>query len=288
MTKTVWRFGYGSNMSVSNLIKKKNLTPINHHTGYCQNWQLSFDLPGIPFVDPAFACVKAQSGAQVHGLAFEISEEEARGLDHQERGYDVVPVDFVAYDGATVPKVGLYVPKTPLTPNDALPSKRYLRLLQRGAREAGLAADYIQKLEAHPYYITPPDIREQTLTWIDAFERDPKRSTQQWDAATLAKHNGVHPDYPAHTASLGYVVKVHAGFASWRGHTITRRNLLHFRGQSVDREDIRYNEPGFSPLPDLSRCTAEEIEFLHQNLDYLLHSGGEIVARLDAFWHAQP
>ena len=285
----VWRFGYGSNMSIANLIKKKRLDILDHATGACANWALAFELPGIPHVEPVFANVRPAQGDAVHGIAFQISAAQAEGLDRQEGGYDVVPAQCVAYDGRVFADVGLYVPKQGRAAAEpgARPSRRYLDILRRGAREAGLDAAYIERLDQHPHYVTPPQVRDQTQRWLEDFEQDASRRDVRWTAQELAGFDGSAPDRPAHSSAMGYVVAFEAWFSSWRGHTITRRNLLHFRGESVDALDVRAGEAGFLPLPDLAACTPAELEFLRQNLDHLLHCGGRIVGRLQEFLDAQ-
>jgi hypothetical protein len=62
---------------------------------------------------------------------------------------------------------------------------------------------------------------------------------------------------------------------------------VHFNGRSVDSSDLRHGQPGFLPLPRMADCSVEEVEFLRQNLDHLLHRGGRIVARLQEFLDAQ-
>jgi cation transport regulator ChaC len=135
----VWRFGYGSNLSLANLVEKKNLRPVDFVTGRIRGWRLSFDLAAIPHVEPAFATVRPAQGEEVHGVAFRISAAEAAGLDRQEGGYTVEPVGVETYEGRVIGDVGLYVPRRAGTPG-LLPSLRYLRLLRRGARDAGLQA----------------------------------------------------------------------------------------------------------------------------------------------------
>ncbi len=288
MSDPVWRFGYGSNMGLSNLKKKKNLTPLQYVPGVVEGWTLSFDLGGIDHVDPSFACVRRRQGEQVHGVAFLLNPDDAARLDREEGGYVLTPVRFDRYGGGVIEGVGLYAPKTPATNESRPPSLRYLRLLQNGAAEAGLSPEYQQKLADIEFYVTAPAVRAQTLQWIAEFEQDPARKDVRWTAEQLATHNGKDPDLAPHTSCLGYVVRVRAPFPSWRGHTITRRNILHFRGESIDTGDIRVGKPGFLPLPDVTKCTAEELEFLYQNLDSLLHRGGFIVGRLSEFVAAQP
>ena len=102
----------------------------------------------------------------------------------------------------------------------------------------------------------------------------------------LSKHDGSDAEhFPLAVAVMQYIVKMGPNSrlgSAWKGHCITRRNLLHFRGQNLDANDVRWNEDGFRPLPNLEKeCTAEEREYLMQNLETLLHgNGGVIVARL--------
>lgn len=309
-TEYVWRFGYGSNIALTTLRNKKNLNPRRHLVGTIQGWELYFS-QAIPYVEPGFAAVRpvekntsAGSGDdgddqihKLHGAAFLIPKDEADGLDRQEASYHVLPCKFVAYDREIIDGVGLYVPKKyfvdgKLTVSKIVyepqksgtPSLRYLRLMQNGSREAELSKAWIQKLDSFDHYITPDDVRKQTLQWVEDFHNDPERSENIWKMEDLSKHDGSDPDkYPPHVAVLQYVVRVGPKswiFSSWKGHCITRRNLIHFSGQSVDKNDIRWNEDGFRPLPKVSNCSEEEKEYLLQNLETILHRGGTIVARL--------
>ncbi|KAL9183416.1 hypothetical protein ACHAXT_005203 [Thalassiosira profunda] len=287
----VWRFGYGSNIGLETLRSKKNLNPTRHVAGSIAGWELCFK-PGIAHVEPGWAAVRPakenEGEGKVHGSAFLIPEEEAAGLDRQERGYNVLPVQFVAYDGEAIEGVGLYVPKSGWSEDakEGTPSLRYLRLLRNGAREAGLCEEWIRHLDSVPHYVTPPEVRGQTERWIAEFHADPEKKDEVWTAEELSKHDGSNAEYPAHVSARGYIVRVNPEkmvFSSWKGHAIERRNLLQFNGKSLDTGDIRCGEPGFRPLPDLACCSEEEKEFLLQNLESLLHGGGVIVARLEDF-----
>ena len=284
----VWRFGYGSNIGLETLRTKKNLHPSRYLAGTIEGWELHFESGNfcLPFVEPAWACVRSNPDCKVHGSAFCIRQEEADALDTQERGYQVVPSRFVAYSGEVVEEVGLYVPPSSFSREEGAPSLRYLRLVQKGAREAGLSQEWIQRLDGVKFYTTPPEIRRQTERWISEFHSDPARRDRRITAEALARMDGRNNGRPACTSIIGYVVEIPADclvIPSWKGHTITRRILLHWNGKSLDRNDIRFGQPGFRPLPKLEGCTKEEKEFLFQNLDSLLHRGGTIVARLQDF-----
>ena len=56
---SVWKFGYGSNMSQEFLRTKKMLNPIKFERAILQGFQLSFPDKGADiFVEPAFANLK--------------------------------------------------------------------------------------------------------------------------------------------------------------------------------------------------------------------------------------
>lgn len=289
----VWRFGYGSNIGRQTLENKKNLNLKRHVVGTIPGWAL-YITPGIDYVEPGWAGIHPASGGELHGSAFLIPRAEAEGLDRQEGGYHVLPTRFTSYEGEVVEGVGLYVPKKFLDGDGnvkaiteeikhGVASLRYLNLIRRGAKEAGLCEAWIRKLHSFEHYVTPADVRSKTNEWIEEFHCDVDRKDDVWTVDHLAKHDGSVPDCPAHVAVMEYVVKVAPNswvFSSWKGHCITRRNLLQFNGKSLDANDIRWNEPGFRPLPVIAQCSDEEKEYLMQNLETLLHRGGTIVARL--------
>lgn len=253
--------------------------------------------PGFAGIRPTREGADADRGGdgELHGSAFLIPKAEADGLDRQEGGYHVQPSRFTSYEGEVVEGVGLYVPKkffdgdgniiksTTKESEQGVASLRYLTLIRKGAEEAGLSEAWIRKLYSFDHYVTPTDVRSKTKEWIEEFHCDVERKDNVWTVDHLAKHDGSVSECPAHVAVMEYVVKVDPNsriFSSWKGHCVTRRNLLHFNGKSIDSNDIRWNEPGFRPLPAVAQCTDEEKEYLMQNLETLLHRGGTIVARL--------
>lgn len=293
----VWRFGYGSNIGLTTLQQKKNLNPSKYLNGTIQHFEFYF-FKGFPHVEPGWAGVRESSNpnAVLHGAAFYIPQEEADGLDKQEGGYDVLPCTFVSYEGEIVENVGLYFPKKTggqeekQEREEGIPSLRYLRLLQNGAKEAPLSNEWQEYLNSFNYYITPPSIRAQTNLWISEFLSDPKGKDMMWTSEMLSKHDGSHDDYPPHTSIMEYIIAIPNNmwvFSSWKAHNITRRNILQFNGKSLDTNDIRIGEDGFRPLPKMSECTDEEMEYVMQNLDSVLHRGGQIMARLKDFMDDQ-
>eukprot|EP00804_Cyclotella_cryptica_P020366 CCRYP_012593-RA/>CCRYP_012593-RA protein AED:0.25 eAED:0.25 QI:0/-1/0/1/-1/1/1/0/293 len=283
-----WRFGYGSNLGLTTLRQKKNLNPQRYLVGTIKGWELYFNGGLNEYVEPGFAAIRPADG-DLHGSAFLIPDDEAEGLDRQEAGYNVLPVQFISYDGEVIENVGLYVPKKPFVRGESkegTPSYRYLKLLRDGAREGGLSPHWIEHLDSFEHYVTPPDVRAQTLQWISEYDSDVKKKNNLWSSEKLAKYDGSDPAFPAHTSIMGYIIQINPEiwvFGSWKGHDITRRNLLQYRGQSLDANDIRYNEPGYRPLPKLCDCTHDEREYLMQSLESQLHRGSTIVGRYEPF-----
>eukprot|EP00211_Chloroparvula_japonica_P014311 CAMPEP_0119147348 /NCGR_PEP_ID=MMETSP1310-20130426/40218_1 /TAXON_ID=464262 /ORGANISM="Genus nov. species nov., Strain RCC2339" /LENGTH=234 /DNA_ID=CAMNT_0007139311 /DNA_START=34 /DNA_END=735 /DNA_ORIENTATION=- len=234
-------------MSVENMRRKKNLNVLNWAPGILRHWRLCF-FTAIPYVEPAFAMVEPSHEDEVHGVVFEISEEQARGLDKQEAGYDVVETEVVTYDGRIV-MAGVYKTKK-AKPEDVLPSLRYARLLKKGAQEAGLCPKYAESL-GDKYYVTPPHVRAVTLNALR--ECRDQGSLREWTLDEVTANE-------EQTSVGGWVVRCRAPFSSWRGHDITRRNLVHFRGFSVDTCDIRFPNEGFLPIPRPQ--SEEEMEYL--------------------------
>mmetsp|Transcript_1117 Transcript_1117/g.2219 ORF Transcript_1117/g.2219 Transcript_1117/m.2219 type:complete len:260 (-) Transcript_1117:128-907(-) len=247
----VWRFGYGSNIGMATLREKKNLNPSKYLVGTIQGWELYF-MSGFQHVEPGWAAIRPSSSCgdddkKLHGSAFLIPQEEADSLDRQEGGYDVLPCTFTSYEGEIVQGVGLYVPKKKHTEGteEGTPSLRYLRLLQNGAREGGLSQEWIHRLDSVEYYITPPNVRAQTQQWIAEFHADPNRKDVLWSMEELAKHDGKQSQqsssFPVHTSVMEYVIQVDQCwvFSSWKGHNVTRRNLLQFQGKSLDVNGLK-------------------------------------------------
>ena len=246
-------------------------------------------MPGVnEYIEPGWAAIRPVDGSELHGSAFLIPDDEVEGLDSQERGYNVLSVKFTSYDGEVIEDVGLYVPKKEFSKGDreGVPSYRYLKLLKDGAREGNLAPHWLEHLDSIPYYVTPKSVREQTLQWIAEFHADESKKNEVWSAEKLALHDGSSEDYPAHTSIMGYVIRIHPDiwvFGTWKGHNVTRRNLLQFNGKSLDSNDIRHDEPGYRPLPKLCDCNDGEKEYLMQSLDGQLHKGSRIVAQYEPF-----
>ena len=75
---SVWKFGYGSNMSVEFMRSKKGLNPLDSHRTILKGFTLSFpEGRGIDFVEPCFATLKRDPEGIVHGVSTLLSLDDA-------------------------------------------------------------------------------------------------------------------------------------------------------------------------------------------------------------------
>ena len=84
-----------------------------------------------------------------------INEAEGGG-----KFYTAVMTTLYLYDGREV-QGQIYTRANEKLQNLGLPSKRYLNLIINGAKEAGLDAEYVKKLEAQPYYVPSEETKEK-------------------------------------------------------------------------------------------------------------------------------
>lgn len=162
---TVWVFAYGSNMNRDVLSGRRMIKPAESVPAKLPGYRLSFNQPGLPYREPGFATVEpAPAGHEqpVHGVAHRMTNtewnyyKESEGAAGQsDQGYGIISVQLLAYDGRVLQAYTLQTqPKTiaRLRGKDALPSKRYLNLLRKGAKEFALEQDYQDYLHGVQHY----------------------------------------------------------------------------------------------------------------------------------------
>lgn len=171
----VYNFAYGSNMNHAVLTGRRKICPAESIPAVLSGWQLTFDLRGIPAVEPAFGNIKPNPAAEIHGVAHKITGEEFRHLLSTEGGGGVssdgyIPTLFnvTAYDGRTISAYALVVKQT--SPNISshmiLPSSRYINLLITGAKHHNIHPQYIQYLESLPFHTKSKPILALILIFL--------------------------------------------------------------------------------------------------------------------------
>lgn len=110
------------------------------------------------------------------------------------------------------------------------PSRRYLNILIKGARQAGLDPDYVSKLESTPIY-------EASEALLKIRKQRPRpQDLRSITVAELAQHSEGDDVW---VSVLGYVVQKNPRFKSHRGRDITTRALMHLYDIPLDYNDDR-------------------------------------------------
>ena len=196
-----------------------------------------------------------QDGAEVHGVAFLTDDESVAELDKSEGGYNKAMVTMRAYDGRELEGF-VYVPKTERR-EEFPPSSRYLGVLCKGARQAGLKTEYIKKLESLPTYSSHdnPEVmraRKERANIMD--------NLREITIKELSSHKFEDP----WVCCLGFVMKQNSGLWRHRGRDITTRVLMQYHGIALDDND----DGGRPPYPLVSSLSPGELEYVTSWLDH--------------------
>ena len=151
-SKTLFYFGYGSNMSTQYLIKRRKIIPFSSNAGVLKDYKLIMNMGGPNFLEPSFANIRNCRGLNVEGVVHEIDQKDLQKIVNTEgEDYELVKL-LINLDGKKKRAYTL-IYKTNET-KDIPPSKRYLKILIRAAKENNLSNTYIKNLERRPcvYY----------------------------------------------------------------------------------------------------------------------------------------
>lgn len=155
----VYNFAYGSNMNPDVLTGRRNIQPLESIPGVLEGWQLTFDLRGIPGVEPCFGNIKENSDSEVHGVLHKMTSQNFQHLLATEGGGGVDADGYVpqkvmvhAYDGRIFEAYVLVVRRTSpaILYHHAIPSNRYISLLRNGATCHNIHPLYIEYLKSLP------------------------------------------------------------------------------------------------------------------------------------------
>ena len=150
------------------------------------------------------------------------------------------------------------------------PSSRYLGVLCKAARQAGLEPAYIEKLAAHPVYCSRdhPEVVEAR----EGRERA-RAGLREVGREELLEHKEGEP----WVSCLGFVLSVPnmmTYFNKHKGRDITSRVLMQVHGIGLDAND----DGGAPPYPLVASMTEEELEYVTNWLDYYqVGEGGALV-----------
>ena len=165
-------FAYGSNVNTKTFNGTRGITPSAAYPAVLPGYELVFNVPGLPFVEPAFASVRrvvgekpktapstgrfARFATETHGVAYVVTDEQWRTILRTETSYVREDVTLERFFSATAEGEIRAGPSGKTHPEGApqkifattlvfadadvggvalLPSARYLGLIREGADE---------------------------------------------------------------------------------------------------------------------------------------------------------
>lgn len=148
-------FAYGSNMCSETMKSLRKLNPISSKPAVLDNYQLKFDIPGMPLIEPSWASVEECKESKVHGVLYELTPDEFASVCRTEGvpfSYTLKRCQVRSYSKyyTETEQSAFTLIKSPLLPRNKLPSppsQSYLNVLIRGAEEFDLDDEYIKKLK---------------------------------------------------------------------------------------------------------------------------------------------
>ena len=145
---TVHYFAYGSNLDPGTFLGRRRLRPLTSRVARLPDYQLVFDL-GIGRGERGVANVRRAPGDEIWGVVYEITIRDAAHLDRTEgvhRGaYRRLGVSLELADGGVQPS---YTLESGRGRPGRKPSRRYMGLLLKGARDHGLPEEWAERLRS--------------------------------------------------------------------------------------------------------------------------------------------
>ena len=147
---TVRYFAFGSNLDPSKMASRgKNASAIPYAKRWAcvaHGYRLAFNMRGFPPLEPAMASIAESANDECPGCVYEMALDDYEALWRSEGGamkkcpYREVVVRVSRPDGPDVDAVTLAAEDWCRLRSDAIPSKRYLGIIETGARSLGLEA----------------------------------------------------------------------------------------------------------------------------------------------------
>lgn len=125
-------FAYGSNMNDRYFTRVRGISRYASSSATLAGYQVSFDVEGIPWIEPSFANLTAARGSTAYGVVHQIRADDFDRITDSEGGsYKVIEVAVLLPDGSNVMALTLSAPSSLGVPRP--PSRRYLACLHEAA-----------------------------------------------------------------------------------------------------------------------------------------------------------
>jgi len=172
----IFYLAYGSNLCSATFLGRRGIRPISSTNVRVPSLHLTFDLPGLAYLEPCFANVstsppkdKSWWKTGLVGVVYEVTPDDFARILATEGGgaaYTLHTALALPLDGGEeVLATTLLAPEERKRHTNAQPSRRYLDLLRTGARENGLPGEY--------------------CAWLDGLKEYRKTSVRQWVGALV-------------------------------------------------------------------------------------------------------
>jgi len=138
---------------------RRKILPLESIPGVLEGWQLTFDLRGIPGLEPCFGNIKENPDSEIHGVLHKMTNKQFKhllatetGSGVDKNGYIPYKVNVHAYDGRMIEAYALVVRQTSpsILCHHTVPSARYVGLLRNGATHHKIHPLYIEYLQSLP------------------------------------------------------------------------------------------------------------------------------------------
>lgn len=151
--KFIFYFGYGSNMSLEYLQRRRGVFPKETYPGIVEGYRLIMNMEGPSFLEPSFANIIKDNEESVEGILHLISETELKKIINTEgENYKLTKLSVKTKTKTAAATTLIY--NAP-TEKDIPPSRRYMRILIKAAKLSNLSEAYISKLQKRPYVYYP-------------------------------------------------------------------------------------------------------------------------------------
>lgn len=177
MTELVWYFAYGSNMQPATFGGRRGVVPTRAVAARLAGWQLVFDKPAILPMGQGMANVVAVAGAEVLGVAYEVTADDLAHIELTEGvlidNYRRVVVEVTPLDGSG-PPFAAFTLASDRRDESLRPSRRYMALLVEGAETHGLPSAYVEWLRYHPAVDESPESLAVRAMIDRAMKKEPR------------------------------------------------------------------------------------------------------------------
>ncbi|KAF8252692.1 hypothetical protein K440DRAFT_517567, partial [Wilcoxina mikolae CBS 423.85] len=156
--ENIFYLAYGSNLCSATFLGQRKIRPISSTNVRVPSLSLTFNLPGIAYLEPCFANVSESPPNEegwwkngLIGVVYEVTPADFAKILATEGGgaaYRVHTATALPISGGEpITATTLLAPALRARDTRAQPSRRYLELIRLGARQHGLPGEYREWLE---------------------------------------------------------------------------------------------------------------------------------------------